>query len=280
MLHMAKTNIELVACEETYNSLVTFKSVDELNEAVRVYRDEIKKLDIRGDMKQNLSKLIMIIKEHSCKYFGVSFLTKRSMSKILEVSYKTIQRLMIRLRDLGMVKEYDMKRPSDMRQTSNIVTIQPIVKEEESNKEPAKTPVKCPTKKTTTQDLKTNTFKTYKQRNNNISTEDTLNNLKSAEFVAHWVNPRFTNLANSYFSKAKTIEELWRVVLQNNTTAAFNKEQEAHIGYIALKELVMKMKSGTRFTKSIFAYFHGVVDKLMGKFYFDKKFMDEENLEF
>ncbi len=277
---MAKTNIELVACEETYKSLITFEDVEEMNKVVRIYRDEIKKLDVRGDVKQNLSKLIMVIKEYSCTYFGVSFLTKRSMSKILGVSYKTIQRLMIRLRDLGMVKEYDMKRPSDMRQTSNIVTILPIVKEEESDKEPEKTAVKCPTKKTTTPDLKTNTFKTYKQRNNNISTEDRLNNLKRAEFVAHWVNPRFTKLANSYFDKAKTIEELWRVVLQNNTTAAFTKEQEAHIGYIALKELVMKMKSGTRFQKSIFAYFHGVVDKLMSKFYFDKKFMDEENLEF
>ena len=55
----------------------------------------------------------------------------------MEVSYKTVQRLMKKLVHLEMIKQVAMKRTKDMLQTSNAIIIQPIV-EEVSNKVDAK----------------------------------------------------------------------------------------------------------------------------------------------
>ena len=75
--------------------------------------------------------------------------------------------------------------------------------------------------------------------------------IKQANFVAHWVPERFASLASAYYSKARTIQEFWKVVKQcnrvvNHTTGetAFDKEQELHIGVQAMKEFAMKIKMG------------------------------------
>ncbi|MEI2536934.1 hypothetical protein, partial [Acinetobacter baumannii] len=61
----------------------------------------------------------------------------------------------------------------------------------------------------------------------------------------------------------------------NHTTGdtAFTKEQELTIGLKAIKEFVMKIKSGVKMKKGKFAYFNGIVNNLMDKFYFDGDFM-------
>ncbi len=53
----------------------------------------------------------------------------------------------------------------------------------------------------------------------------------------------------------------------------FNKNQKFTIGTKAIKKFVMKIKSGANMNKGKFAYFNGIVNNLMDKFYFDKKFM-------
>ncbi|MBG9578439.1 cytosolic protein, partial [Bacillus thuringiensis] len=54
---------------------------------------------------------------------------------------------------------------------------------------------------------------------------------------------------------------------------AFTKDQELTIGLKAIKEFIMKIKAGTKMNKGKFAYFNGIVNKLMDKFYFNKEFM-------
>lgn len=274
---MAREAIILIAEEETYKNLESFSDLEDLNVTVRTYKDVIKQEVKRKDLQKNLLRLIDLLKRHSCKYLGVSFLSKNNLADKLDLSYKTIQRLMIRLTDMGFIKEYAMKRRSNMYQTSNAVIIQPF-KTDSSNKEVVKTEEKSPSK-TTTKNLKTNNLNTYKERTVIHNNTNTVNNIKNAEFVAHWVPARFTELSNSYFSKAKEIEELWKVVRQNNRPVngekLFTKEQELHIGLTAIKQYVMKYKSGVKIKKSMFAYFNGIVDKLMSKFYFDKEFMAE-----
>ncbi|PET35959.1 cytosolic protein, partial [Bacillus cereus] len=58
---------------------------------------------------------------------------------------------------------------------------------------------------------------------------------------------------------------------------AFTKEQEVTIGLKAIKEFVMKIKSETKMKKGKFAYFNGIVNNLMDKFYFDSEFMRKTN---
>ncbi|OXB98950.1 MULTISPECIES: helix-turn-helix domain-containing protein [Bacillus] len=275
---MERKRIDVIATKESFHNLSTFKEVEELNKTIRAYRDTIRMSIKRTDVKSKLITLLEILKRHSCKYVGVSFLCKNRIAEKMEVSYKTVQRLIKKLVDLGMVKQVAMKRTKDMLQTSNAVIIQPIV-EEVSNKVDTKSPIKCPTIKTTPVSLKQN-IKDINKRNSNENSNTPEENIEQADFVAHWVPKRFVSLVSSFYHESKTIQELWKVVRQCNKTInfstgdkAFTKDQELTIGLKAIKEFVMKIKSGVKMKKGKFAYFNGIVNNLMDKFYFDKKFM-------
>lgn len=268
-----KKNIEIIASTETFQNLSTFQTVEEMNQTVRHYRDRIRTSVTRSDVQGKLLALLEFLKRHSCIYIGVSFLCKNSIAERMNISYKTVQRLMKKLVDLQIIRQLPMKRKSDMRQTSNVVLIQPHT-EDLSDKDSIKNPVNCPAKKTKSISLKQKS-KDINKRNNteNISTPE--KNMKEADFVAHWVPQRFISFVRSFYSESKTIQELWKVVRQcnrivNYTTGAtaFTKDQELTIGLQAIKEFVMKIKSGVHFKKGMFAYFNGIVNNLMDKYYF------------
>lgn len=275
---MEKKRIDVVASEESFRNLSPFIELEELNKTIRTYRDNIRMSIKRTDVQSKLIALLEILKRHSCKYVGVSFLCKNRIAAKMEVSYKTVQRLMKKLVDLEMVKQVAMKRTKDMLQTSNAIIIQPIV-EEMSDKVDTKSPTKCPTIKTTPVSLKQN-IKDINKRNSNEDITTPEENIKEADFVAHWVPERFISLTSSFYSESKTIQELWKVVRQCNKVTnfstgnkAFTKDQELAIGLKAIKEFVMKIKSGAKMKKGNFAYFNGIVNNLMDKFYFDSEFM-------
>ncbi|MGX5633228.1 helix-turn-helix domain-containing protein [Bacillus thuringiensis] len=275
---MEKKCIDVIASEESFRNLSPFIELEELNKTIRTYRDIIRMSIKRTDVQSKLIELLEILKRHSCKYVGVSFLCKNSIADMIGVSYKTVQRLMKKLVDLEMIQQVAMKRKKDMLQTSNAIIIQPIV-EEVSNKVDAKSPTKCPTIKTKPVSLKQN-IKDINKRNSNENSNALGENIEQADFVAHWVPERFISLVNSFYNESKTIQELWKVVRQcnkivNHTTGdkAFTKDQELTIGLQAIKEFGMKIKSGVKMKKGKFAYFNGIVNNLMDKFYFDKEFM-------
>ncbi|PHG70336.1 helix-turn-helix domain-containing protein [Bacillus toyonensis] len=268
-----KKRINVIATKEAFHNLSLFKKVEELNKTIRTYRDTIRMSIKRTDVQSKLLTLLEILKRHSCKYVGVSFLCKNTIAEKMEVSYKTVQRLMKKLVDLGMIKQVAMKRKKNMLQTSNAIIIQPIV-EEMSDKQSSTSPTKCPTKKTTPVSLKQN-IKDKNKRNHTENSNTPEDNIKEADFVAHWVPERFVSFTRSFYSESKTIQELWKVVRQCNTMInfstgqkAFTNDQELTIGLTAIKELVMKIKSGANMKKGTFAYFNGIVNNLMDKYYF------------
>lgn len=200
---MERKRIEVIASEESYRNLSTFKEVKELNKTVRAYRDNIRMSIKRPDVQSKLIALLEILKRHSCKYVGVSFLCKNRIAAKMEVSYKTVQRLMKQLADLGLVKQVAMKRTKDMLQTSNAI-IQPIV-EEVSDKVDTKSLTKCPTIKTPPVSLKQN-IKDINKRNSNENSNTPEENIEQTDFIAHWVPERFVSLVSSFYSESKTIQ--------------------------------------------------------------------------
>lgn len=258
--------IDVIASEESYNNLSTFTDIKELNKTVRTYRDIITTSIKRADVQTRLITLLELLKRHSCKQIGVSYMCKNTIADKLKVSYKTVQRLVKKLEDLGIIRQVAMKRKKDMLQTANAIIIVPA--EEIVRQEHAEKSKKCPTIKTTTVSLK--------QKIKNIRKESTF---ATANYVAHWVPNQFAKLASYYYDDAKTIQEFWKVVRQQNRIVnhwdnlrAFNAEQELSIGLMSFKELVMKIKDGKRI-KNIFGYFNGIVDNLMSKLIFDDEFM-------
>lgn len=122
---MAKEKIEIIASVETYKNLSSFKSIDTLNEAVRAYIERF-----NDQLNKTHIAVLKVLHGHSAKHLGVSFLTKRNIGKLIGKSRATIIRACNHLEDLGIIKQLEMKRSSDMKQTSNAVIIQPIQKEE------------------------------------------------------------------------------------------------------------------------------------------------------
>lgn len=107
-----KKRIDVLAQPESYYNLSTFSNVEELNKAIRVYRDVIKTSIKRTDVQSKLIALLEIFKSVAkfCKYIGVSFLCKNRIAEIMSVSYKTVQRLMTKLVTLRIIKQIAMKR--------------------------------------------------------------------------------------------------------------------------------------------------------------------------
>ncbi|WP_307840370.1 helix-turn-helix domain-containing protein [Bacillus cereus] len=234
---MMKKRIHVIATKESFHNLSSFKDVEDLNKAVRIYRDNIRMSIKRTDVQARLLTLLEILKRHSCKYVGVSFLCKNSIADMIGVSYKTVQRLMKKLVDLEMIQQVAMKRKKDMLQTSNAIIIQPIV-EEVSDKIDTKSPAKCPTIKTKPVSLKQK-IKDINKRNRNENRNTPEENMEQADFIAHWVPERFVSFVRSFYHESKTVEELWKVVRQCNRVVnytagqrAFTKEQELTIGLV------------------------------------------------
>jgi len=59
---------------------------------------------------------------------------KNTIADKLEVSYKTVQRLVKKLEELGIIRQVPMKRKKDMLQTANAIIIVPTVKDDMSDK--------------------------------------------------------------------------------------------------------------------------------------------------
>ncbi|HFK1415785.1 helix-turn-helix domain-containing protein [Bacillus thuringiensis] len=270
-----KQGITIIAGNETYKNLATFKTIDELNKTVRAYKEKF------AD-QLNKTQLTVLNKLHnySSKFFGVSFRTKKHIAEDLNISRRMVIRVCLHLESLGIIKQLEMKRKIDMRQTCNAIVIQPIIVEEQVvTQAPVKNEKKCHTNKTKSISLKQN-IKDINKRNSNENSNTPEENMEQADFVAHWVPERFISLVGSFYSESKTIQELWKVVRQCNKIVnhitgdkAFTKDQELTIGLQAIKEFVMKIKAGTKMNKGKFAYFNGIVNNLMDKFYFDKEFM-------
>ncbi|MEK6449671.1 helix-turn-helix domain-containing protein [Priestia aryabhattai] len=122
---MAKEKIEIIASVETYKNLSSFESIDTLNEAVRAYIERFK-----DQLNKTHIAVLKVLHGHSAKHLGVSFLTKRNIGKLIGKSRATVIRACNHLEYLGIIKQLEMKRSSDMKQTSNAIIIQPIQKEE------------------------------------------------------------------------------------------------------------------------------------------------------
>ncbi|MGI8380402.1 helix-turn-helix domain-containing protein [Priestia megaterium] len=271
-----KKRIDVIAGEESFNNLSRFNELEEMNKTVRVYKDIITSSIKRVDVQARLISLLELLKRHSCKQIGVSYMCKNTISNKLEVSYKTVQRLMKRLEQLGMIRQVPMKRKTDMLQTSNAVLILPI--EDMTDKTAPKESKKCPAIKTTTSSLKQ---KINNKRNDvPVLQNKVVKSFSKANFIAQWVPEQFADLTSCYYTEAQTIQELWKVVKQCNRVVnyatserAFNPQQELNIGIRAFKEFVMKVKDNTKMQNK-FGYFNGIVNNLMDKLYFDQDFLE------
>lgn len=243
--------IEIVAGEAAYARLATFKDVDQLNEVVRRYKDMINDMNLRQDVKRNLLKVIEHIKRYSCRFFGVSWQGKRKIAKDLNMSDRTIIRLCQRLETFGFIKQHEMKRSSDMQQTTNAIVIQPL-KTESVRQESAK----------------------VSDQENNISLKQNnklLHNTYAAQPVTLYQRFKsfITNINNNDQSLASKMYGVYRA----NTVAltkygAYNQQDIENIAMTALHTSVMCTK--TKNIRNLPGFFNGVLNKMIDRYVYEE----------
>jgi len=106
----------------TYQQLQSFKSIEEMNQAVTYY----KKLH-RSSLTKSTFAVLDLISQYACKFIGVCYLSQRKMALALDISYKTVQRAINTLVELDVItKRYSKRENGDKRQSSNILVINPL----------------------------------------------------------------------------------------------------------------------------------------------------------
>ncbi|BCB03498.1 helix-turn-helix domain-containing protein [Bacillus sp. KH172YL63] len=227
---MSKKAITIIAGEESYSNLTTFDCIEDLNKTVRYYKEQFQ-------TKLTKSAVLVLDQLHrySCVYLGVSFRTKNNIAKSLDISRKTVQRACRVLEDLGIIKQLETKRKSDMRQSSNVIQILPI--EEDVQQEQKNTAENCPTKKTTpslTQKIK--------------------------DIRIEYVD-QFEKYASIFFHDSKTIRELKKISIVHSRINSICENTAKSLSLECLKVLIAKIKSKP--ISNPRGYFHGICKRRM-----------------
>jgi Helix-turn-helix domain len=121
-----------------------FKTIDQLNETVRIHK--------RNPKLNDTDRAVLdLLAQYSCKNIGKSWLAKGKIAELVGKSRRTIIRVCNKLEKLGIIRQYERRRETgDRRQTSNLIVIQP-----------AKSDVtaECHTKETPPRNSKNTTYK-------------------------------------------------------------------------------------------------------------------------
>ncbi|MGE7624818.1 helix-turn-helix domain-containing protein [Viridibacillus sp. NPDC096237] len=129
--------MELLNTQENYAKLKSFKSVEEMNEAIKYHRDQH-----ADTLTPSTRNVLDVLARYSYVYPGVSYRSKKHIAEELEIDIRTVRRACNLLEDLGIIKQYSTKRhKGDKRQSTNaIVILKPSTVEAEVNVLP-----ECPT---------------------------------------------------------------------------------------------------------------------------------------
>ncbi|WP_332631986.1 helix-turn-helix domain-containing protein [Halalkalibacter flavus] len=211
---MSKKPITIIASESTYQNLSTFTHITDLNNAVRSYKEQF-----ADQLNKTQVAVLDLLHRYSAKYKGVSFLTKNKIGELIGKSRVTIIRACKALEYFGIIKQYEMKRSSDMQQTSNAIQIQPLelvgISEEQNtesivtNGDKRKVETQAIEKVIHQQDQ---TFLKQNQNNQNNDTHvPTLNDLDHT-FVSKDIPQPFINAVKPFYSTAVEIKALYNKV--------------------------------------------------------------------
>lgn len=232
------TAINNISCVETFQNLATFSDVQELNVAVNKHIQYNKPL-----LNKNALRILQHIKGYSRKYKGVSYQTKNNIARELRLSKRTIIRNCNLLEQLGIIKQYKLKRNSDFRQTSNAVVIQQFVNEDSEN-DTHVSPQK--------ENLSKNTINTYK----------TTSQMLDHSFVPSFIDSSFVETAKPFFSSAE-IYELWLRVLIAYRKSTLENPLVDVIDVVnkAFKDTVFMYKRGK--VRTFKGYFYSLVENYL-----------------
>lgn len=96
---------------------INFESLQELNHHVSLHVKN-------NELNDTQYRLLTILSQHSCKYYGASYLKNNTLAGLLNMSKRSIQRNLKKLVDLGIIQKVFTLRPVRGGSGSNIFVIQ------------------------------------------------------------------------------------------------------------------------------------------------------------
>lgn len=240
--------INIIAGEDTYTNLASFESIEQLNGTVRKYKEDYA-------LSKTELAVLNLLHRYSAKYKGVSFLRKGKIGELIGKSRRTVIRVCQRLEALGIIRQYEVARPTDKRQTSNAIVIQPAVVDKQQpivadvTPEPSEnvTPVKQLPPKT-----------------NNI-----INNTYAGASVPASPYVKFKNVVNYFVQDSKLTNKLYGIYLAQTSFIRHCYESsellDAGIQAIAATFQATKRKK----LRNPAGYYHGTLDRMLDRMYFD-----------
>ncbi|MGG1688612.1 helix-turn-helix domain-containing protein [Bacillus ginsengihumi] len=268
---MRKKAITLIASEETYKNLSTFETIDQLNETVRTYKEMLS-----TELNKTCVAVLDLLHRYSAKYTGVSFLRKNQIGELIGKSRRTIIRACKKLEELGIIRQYEMKRNSDMQQTSNAIVIQPLEEVFGSNhqnvtQEEIENPIVSSSKK----------MEMSHQENNLYSLKQNIINKRyngdETEFTSNRVPKKFKDLASNFYDSANTIEELWKVVKCATSKLDYTFSEITDMACDSFRQLVRQIKKN-RIRKNIYACYWGIVNNILDQMFYEERYELEKEL--
>lgn len=119
--------------EETLTELQTFNSIEEMDEAIKTYKQTHKLTKTDRDILDAISR-------YACKYKGVCYLSKQKIAEAAGYkSRRTAIRACNRLEALGIIKQYETRRiKGDKRRSTNVIVINNVIVTENKQEQTAK----------------------------------------------------------------------------------------------------------------------------------------------
>ena len=102
---------------ETYQTLQPFKDVEQLNKNTVEIREQY-----ADQLTPSTKEVLDVLHRYSCKYPGVSYLSKNKIAEMTGITRRTVIRACNTLESLGIIKQHELKRRNgDKRQSSNAI---------------------------------------------------------------------------------------------------------------------------------------------------------------
>lgn len=283
----------LLANESTYRKLSTFKSVEELNEAIKTHKQA-------HALSPTERAVLDVISRYACKYPGVCYLSKNKIGEAVGKVRRTVIRVCQRLEALGIIKQYETKRDGgDRRQSTNVIVVQADVlpKREDINDIVGNSDNNSIVRNVHEQtgpwgltyginpvahnghyaDLKS---KVTPEMTHQETPSNKLNNINYINTYSDEPKPfyvRFKAFISQTIGEGnqRLISRLYGVYKAHSTPLlrrhTFDKQDVEQAGWQALKAAVMATKSKN--IRNIAGYYNGVLDRMLDRLYFET--MDE-----
>lgn len=109
--------MKLLNTENTYRLLAPFTTREQLNENTKAIRKQFKDY-----MTPSMLNVLDVLHCYAAKYYGVCYLAKSTIAKMVGLSSRQVVRICNALVDMGIIVQYELKRANgDKRQSSNAI---------------------------------------------------------------------------------------------------------------------------------------------------------------